>query len=89
MGKIIIIILLVCILSVNLFLGYFVLKHYDVFSNDPFVYAAQQYNATCFCTSHKLSEFRVDSSGVHYTIKSNQTRRSYDINYSNFLEVIE
>lgn len=89
MGKIIIIILLVCILAVNLTLGYFVLKHYDVYSNDPFVYAAQQYNASCLCSSPRLSQFRVDSSGVHYTIQSNQTKRNYDINLSNFIEVIE
>ena len=90
MGRIIIIILLVCILLVNLTLGYFVLQHYEIFSNEPFVYAAQQYNATCFCTSHKISEFRVDSSGVHYTIhKNSSVKQDIDINLSKYLEIIE
>ena len=90
MGRIIIIILLVCILIVNLTMGYFVLKHYEVFSNDPFVYGAKEHHSTCWCVNDKNQTYWFDENAIHYTIHRNSSiKQDYNINYSNFLEVLE
>ena len=88
MGRIIIIILLVCILIVNLTLGYFVLKHYETFSNDPLVYGAKEHHATCWCVNDKNQSYWFDENAIHYTIHRNGSYESYvDVNLSEFLVI--
>jgi len=79
MSKVIIVILLVCILAVNVFVAYKVIKHYEIFSNDPLVYGAQVHDVnTCFCTRTDGESFRFNQEAVTYTLT--QKPKEYEIN---------
>ena len=53
-NKNIIFLLLLLILAISCFSAYKVVKHYDLYANDPLVYGAKNYNIdSCFCYTNE------------------------------------
>jgi hypothetical protein len=81
--KWIIILLLVCIFSLNIFVTFKVIKHYEVFSNDPLVYGAKSYDIDyCSCFTNDGKQITFNQSAVTQKITYKGIKQSYEINIS-------
>ncbi len=86
MGKInttLIFVLLILILSICLFVSYWVWTHYEMYDNDPLVYGARVHDVSlCTCVDSKGIEFSFDQEFVRYKNDRGIKQQDYD-NYQN------